>query len=186
MSNSAGTVTSNEATLTVAARVIAPTVKNHPADASVKEGENVTFTVSAEGTDLNYRWYKNGAAIDGANGASYTFTAALGDNGAKYACVVSNSAGTVTSNEATLTVTEKSTPKPMLLLGNVSEEGKGSAVSVSDARLVLRAAVALESFTGIKAFVADVDGKDGITVADARLTLRMAVSLDPLKYSDNY
>ena len=186
VSNSAGTVTSNEATLTVAARVIAPTVKNHPADASVKEGENVTFTVSAEGTDLNYRWYKNGAAIDGANGASYTFTAALGDNGAKYACVVSNSAGTVKSNEATLTVTEKSTPKPMLLLGNVSEEGKGSAVSVSDARLVLRAAVALESFTGIKAFVADVDGKDGITVADARLTLRMAVSLDPLKYSDNY
>ena len=51
---------------------------------------------------------------------------------------------------------------------------------------MLRAAVALESFTGIKAFVADVDGKDGITVADARLTLRMAVSLDPLKYSDNY
>ena len=186
VSNSAGTVKSNEATLTVAARVIAPTVKNHPADASVKEGENVTFTVSAEGTDLNYRWYKNGAAIDGATGASYTFTAALGDNGAKYACVVSNSAGTVKSNEATLTVTEKSTPKPMLLLGNVSEEGKGSAVSVSDARLVLRAAVALESFTGIKAFVADVDGKDGITVADARLTLRMAVSLDPLKYSDNY
>ena len=186
VSNSAGTVTSNEATLTVAARVIAPTVKNHPADASVKEGENVTFTVSAEGTDLNYRWYKNGVAIDGANGASYTFTAALGDNGAKYACIVSNSAGTVTSNEATLTVTEKSTPKPMLLLGNVSEEGKGSAVSVSDARLVLRAAVALESFTGIKAFVADVDGKDGITVADARLTLRMAVSLDPLKYGNNY
>ena len=186
VSNSAGTVTSNEATLTVAARVIAPTVKNHPADASVKEGENVTFTVSAEGTDLNYRWYKNGAAIDGATGAAYTFAAALADNGAVFRCEVSNSAGTVKSNEATLTVTEKSTPKPMLLLGNVSEEGKGSAVSVSDARLVLRAAVALESFTGIKAFVADVDGKDGITVADARLTLRMAVSLDPLKYGNNY
>lgn len=181
-----GTVISNEATLTVAARVIAPTVKNHPADASVKEGESVTFTVSAEGTALNYRWYRNGAAIDGANGASYTFTAALGDNGAKYTCVVSNSAGTVTSNEAVLTVAAKSEPKPMLLLGNVSGDGRDGSVSVSDARLVLRAAVALETFTGIKAFLADVDGKDGITVADARLTLRMAVSLDPLKFGNNY
>ena len=188
ISNAAGTVETNEVFLYVTGNEApaAPVITKQPASAAVKEGENVTFTVSAEGTDLNYRWYKNGVAIDGANGASYTFTAALGDNGAKYACVVSNSAGTVKSNEATLTVTEKSTPKPMLLLGNVSEEGKGSAVSVSDARLVLRAAVALESFTGIKAFVADVDGKDGITVADARLTLRMAVSLDPLKYSNNY
>ena len=188
ISNAAGTVETNEVFLYVTGNEApsAPVITKQPASAAVKEGENVTFTVSAEGTDLNYRWYKNGAAIDGANGASYTFTAALGDNGAKYACVVSNSAGTVTSNEATLTVTEKNTPKPMLLLGNVSEEGKGSAVSVADARLVLRAAVKLDVLAGIKAFVADVDGKDGISVADARLTLRMAVKLDPLKYSDNY
>ena len=188
ISNAAGTVETNEVFLYVTGNEApsAPVITKQPASAAVTEGENVTFTVSAEGTDLNYRWYKNGAAIDGATGAAYTFAAALADNGAVFRCDVSNSAGTVTSNEATLTVTEKNTPKPMLLLGNVSEEGKGSAVSVSDARLVLRAAVALESFTGIKAFVADVDGKDGITVADARLTLRMAVSLDPLKYSNNY
>lgn len=188
ISNAAGTVETNEVFLYVTGNEApsAPVITKQPASAAVKEGENVTFTVSAEGTDLNYRWYKNGAAIDGATGAAYTFAAALADNGAVFRCEVSNSAGTVKSNEATLTVTEKSTPKPMLLLGNVSEEGKGSAVSVSDARLVLRAAVALESFTGIKAFVADVDGKDGITVADARLTLRMAVSLDPLKYGNNY
>ena len=188
ISNAAGTVETNEVFLYVTGNETpsAPVITKQPASAAVTEGENVTFAVTATGDGITYRWYKNGAAIDGATGAAYTFAAALADNGAKYACVVSNSAGTVTSNEATLTVTEKSTPKPMLLLGNVSGEGKDSAVSVSDARLVLRAAVALESFTGIKAFVADVDGKDGITVADARLTLRMAVSLDPLKYSDNY
>lgn len=188
ISNAAGTVETNEVFLYVTGNEApsAPVITKQPVSAAVTEGENVTFAVTATGDGITYRWYKNGTAIDGATGASYTFTAALGDNGAKYACVVSNSAGTVTSNEATLTVTEKNTPKPMLLLGNVSEEGKGSAVSVADARLVLRAAVALESFTGIKAFVADVDGKDGISVADARLTLRMAVSLDPLKYSNNY
>lgn len=188
ISNAAGTVETNEVFLYVTGNEApsAPVITKQPASAAVKEGENVTFAVTATGDGITYRWYKNGAAIDGATGAAYTFAAALADNGAVFRCEVSNSAGTVKSNEATLTVTEKSTPKPMLLLGNVSEEGKGSAVSVSDARLVLRAAVALESFTGIKAFVADVDGKDGITVADARLTLRMAVSLDPLKYSDNY
>ena len=188
ISNAAGTVETNEVFLYVTGNETpsAPVITKQPASAAVTEGENVTFAVTATGDGITYRWYKNGAAIDGATGAAYTFAAALADNGAVFRCEVSNSAGTVTSNEATLTVTEKSTPKPMLLLGNVSEEGKGSAVSVSDARLVLRAAVALESFTGIKAFVADVDGKDGITVADARLTLRMAVSLDPLKYSDNY
>lgn len=188
ISNAAGTVETNEVFLYVTGNETpsAPVITKQPASAAVTEGENVTFAVTATGDGITYRWYKNGTAIDGATGAAYTFAAALADNGAVFRCEVSNSAGTVTSNEATLTVTEKNTPKPMLLLGNVSEEGKGSAVSVSDARLVLRAAVALESFTGIKAFVADVDGKDGITVADARLTLRMAVSLDPLKYSDNY
>ena len=188
ISNAAGTVETNEVFLYVTGNETpsAPVITKQPASAAVTEGENVTFAVTATGDGITYRWYKNGTAIDGATGAAYTFAAALADNGAVFRCEVSNSAGTVTSNEATLTVTEKNTPKPMLLLGNVSEEGKGSAVSVSDARLVLRAAVALESFTGIKAFVADVDGKDGITVADARLTLRMAVSLDPLKYGNNY
>ena len=188
ISNAAGTVETNEVFLYVTGNEApaAPVITKQPASAAVTEGENVTFAVTATGDGITYRWYKNGAAIDGATGAAYTFAAALADNGAVFRCEVSNSAGTVTSNEATLTVTEKNTPKPMLLLGNVSEEGKGSAVSVSDARLVLRAAVALESFTGIKAFVADVDGKDGITVADARLTLRMAVSLDPLKFGNNY
>lgn len=188
ISNAAGTVETNEVFLYVTGNETpsAPVITKQPASAAVTEGENVTFAVTATGDGITYRWYKNGAAIDGATGAAYTFAAALADNGAVFRCEVSNSAGTVTSNEATLTVTEKNTPKPMLLLGNVSEEGKGSAVSVADARLVLRAAVKLDVLAGIKAFVADVDGKDGISVADARLTLRMAVSLDPLKYSNNY
>ena len=188
ISNAAGTVETNEVFLYVTGNEApsAPVITKQPASAAVTEGENVTFAVTATGDGIAYRWYKNGAAIDGATGAAYTFAAALADNGAVFRCEVSNSAGTVKSNEATLTVTEKSTPKPMLLLGNVSEEGKGSAVSVADARLVLRAAVKLDVLAGIKAFVADVDGKDGISVADARLTLRMAVSLDPLKYGNNY
>src|SRR5208283_2880784 len=65
-----------------------------------------TFNVSAAGTaPFSYRWLKNNANIAGATGASYTTPATLaGDSGAKFDVVVSNSAGSVTSTMATLTV----------------------------------------------------------------------------------
>jgi hypothetical protein len=54
---------------------------------------------------LTYQWSKNGAAIGGATGASYTTLATVsGDNGATFTVKVSNIAGSQTSNPATLTV----------------------------------------------------------------------------------
>src|SRR5207248_2515823 len=53
----------------------------------------------------SYQWQKNGANIAGATSASYVTPATTSsDNGATFDVVVSNSAGTVTSNAATLTV----------------------------------------------------------------------------------
>jgi hypothetical protein len=63
--------------------------------------------VSASGDQpLSYQWRKNGAPINGATAANYTTpptTAA--DDGATFSAVVSNSAGSATSADATLTVT---------------------------------------------------------------------------------
>src|SRR5207245_1341094 len=61
---------------------------------------------AASGTaPLSYQWRKNGTAISGATSASYTTPATTtADNGAQFTVVVSNSAGSVTSNAATLTV----------------------------------------------------------------------------------
>jgi len=60
---------------------------------------------------LSYQWQRlNGTwgDIPGATGASYTTPATvLEDSGTQFRCVVSNSAGTATSNAATLTVTEE-------------------------------------------------------------------------------
>ena len=87
-----------------------------PGNATVKVGETANFTIVASGTDITYQWQidrndGNGwANIDGATATSYTTSAVdISCNGFKYQCVVSNSAGTVTSNTAVLTVTE-STP----------------------------------------------------------------------------
>ncbi len=65
-----------------------------------------TFSVVATGTaPLSYQWRRNGAAIRARRAASYTLNpTALGDNGALFDVVVSNSAGNATSAAATLTV----------------------------------------------------------------------------------
>jgi hypothetical protein len=54
---------------------------------------------------LSYQWKKGGTAISGATSSSYTTPATTSsDNGAQFTVMVSNSAGSATSNAATLTV----------------------------------------------------------------------------------
>ena len=106
VSNSAGTVTSATATLTVNALAVAPSITSQPANQTVTAGQTATFTVVATGSaPLSYQWNKNGAAISGATSSTYTTPATTStDSGAKFTVVVSNSAGSITSNAATLTV----------------------------------------------------------------------------------
>src|SRR6059058_2664570 len=102
VSNTAGSATSNAATLTVSAGAVAPSITVQPANQTVTVGQTATFTVVATGTaPLSYQWQKNGTAISGATSASYTTPATTSaDNGAQFVVVVSNTAGSVTSNAA--------------------------------------------------------------------------------------
>lgn len=106
VSNSIGSATSVSAILTVNSSVIAPSITTQPAAASVNKGKTAKFTVTASGTaPLSYQWRKNGTNIAGATAASYTTPATTsGDNGSLFSVVVSNSAGSATSNNALLTV----------------------------------------------------------------------------------
>ncbi len=78
----------------------------HPASQAIALGQTATFSAAASGTDpLTYQWQKNGTAISGAAASSYTTPpATISDSGAKFRVLVSNSAGSATSNEAVLTV----------------------------------------------------------------------------------
>ena len=84
----------------------APLVTTNPANQTVNVGQTAAFTVVASGTaPLAYQWRRGGTAISGATGASYTTPATVaGDSGATFDVIVSNSAGSVTSATATLTV----------------------------------------------------------------------------------
>jgi hypothetical protein len=111
VSNSAGSATSNAATLTVNTSAAAPpAISTSPASQTVTAGQTATFTVSASGTaPLTYQWQKNNSNISGATSASYTTPATTSsDNGSTYRAVVANSAGSATSNAATLTISSGS------------------------------------------------------------------------------
>ena len=111
VSNAAGSVPSDAATLTVNAAV-APSVTSHPSNQTVTLGETATFSVAASGSaPLSYQWQKGGSDISGATGATYTTPATvLTDDGVTFRCVVSNIAGDDTSNSATLTVVTSAAP----------------------------------------------------------------------------
>ncbi len=111
VSNSKGTVTSHTAALTVSSTpASAPRISTHPANQETVVGESATFEVAATGSaPMSYQWLKNGSNISGATSPSYTTPATSSvDNNAQFSVRVSNSAGSATSNSATLTVTPAS------------------------------------------------------------------------------
>jgi hypothetical protein len=85
---------------------VAPSLTSQPVSADVAMGQTATFTVAATGTaPLSYQWRKNGSAISHATSSSYTTPpTTASDNRALFAVVISNSAGSTTSNAATLNV----------------------------------------------------------------------------------
>ena len=86
---------------------VAPTITQQPASLSVTAGQAASFTVAATGTaPLSVRWQRNGADIAGATASTFTLAStAAGDSGAVFRAIATNSAGSTTSNNATLTVT---------------------------------------------------------------------------------
>ena len=107
VSNAAGAVTSTEATLTVTAEAVKPSITGQPYAKPVTAGQTATFTVEATGTSpLRYQWKKNGTDIGDATTSTYTTpVTSLADSGTEYSVVVSNDVGTATSSIASLTVT---------------------------------------------------------------------------------
>ena len=150
-----------EATFKQKITVEKPSIGKQPQNVSVKAGEQATFTVKATGTDLTYQWQinrNNGKGfvdITGADKASYTTGVVdMLCNGYKYQCVISNSAGSVTTNAATLTVTESTTPSPDPVSYKILDGANSSWPENTDGSLTIRGNGEMEKFQNVK-----VDGK---------------------------
>ena len=111
VTNSAGSVTSANATLTVTTSATAPTISTQPTSSTVTVGSTASFTVAATGTPApTYQWRKGTTAITGATAATLTLTNVQSADAGTYSVVVTNSAGSVTSANATLTVNAVTPP----------------------------------------------------------------------------
>jgi IPT/TIG domain/Abnormal spindle-like microcephaly-assoc'd, ASPM-SPD-2-Hydin/Immunoglobulin domain len=103
-----------------------PSITTQPASQTVIAGQTATLSVMVTGTaPLSYQWRKNGVAITGAT------SSAIADSGAPFTVVVSNSAGSVSSNAGILTVTAAT----RLLSASPSSVSFGS-VTVSSSTLL--------------------------------------------------
>ena len=127
VSNGAGSVVSNPATLIVTTTPVAPSITTQPASTTVIAGNPAQFTVTVAGSSpLSYQWFKQGVAIAGATGATYTIANVNAADAGSYTVSATNVAGSVTSNPAVLTVI---TP-PLVVTQPLSQTvNAGSAVT---------------------------------------------------------
>ena len=197
--------------------VYAPAITNHQQDVEVKEDETATFTVEATGSDLSYQWQqstdKGSSWTNIARATSDTYTTGkttMDMSGTQYRCVVSNSAGSVISDAATLTVTAlpepepepEPTPPPYIppTYAVTTPETTGGTVTVSPSRassgrtVTITAApdtgFALESLTVLDSRGNEIaltdkgDGKYTFTMPASRVTVEASFAPVPLPFED--
>src|SRR5580658_2764071 len=101
-----------------------PAITTQPVSADVTVGQTASFSVAVTGTaPFSYQWQKNGTAVSGATSSAYTTPpATAADNRALFTVVVSNSAGSTTSNTATLNVAAATAGAPSITTQPVSAD----------------------------------------------------------------
>jgi glucose/arabinose dehydrogenase len=88
----------------------APAIVTQPAAISIPQGQTATFSVVATANPApTYQWRKNAVNISGATAASYSVTNVQPADSGLYSVVVSNTAGSVTSSNAKLTIAQPNT-----------------------------------------------------------------------------
>ena len=74
-----------------------PILVAQPVKQIISEGGTVVLSVGAEGPDLQYQWFLNGVALEGATGSELAINLAGADDAGDYSVEVSNGSGSVTS-----------------------------------------------------------------------------------------
>jgi hypothetical protein len=123
--------------VSVLVRVVPPSIVAQPAGRIVNAGADAAFVVSTAGsTPQNFQWRFNAGNISNATNATLVLTNVSLSQAGNYSAVVSNSAGSVTSSNAILTVItlrlfEFSATNGGWTLSATGAPGPGYAIEVS-------------------------------------------------------
>ncbi len=126
LSNSDGVADSAAVILSLAT---GPTIVAQPTAQTVALGSNATFTVTAAGSSLVYRWIKgaaplsDGGRISGASSSALGISGVIGADAGSYSCLITNSGGATNSASATLTVVRPPviTSQPVSQVANLGD-----------------------------------------------------------------
>ncbi len=182
---------------------IAPTITAQPASQTVTAGATVTLSVSATGTaPLSYQWQQNGVDMAGATAATLTLNNVTSAAAGAYRVSVRNSAGTVTSATANLTVATPSfsvvlvspnngavytAPASVDLVASVAPAGSAARVQFFDGESLL-GVVRTPPFTltawdlgsGQHTFTARATSAAGVTVTSPPVSVTVRSPADGL------
>jgi len=129
---------------------VIPTIATQPVNQAVNLGTTVTFAVAATGQPgPTFQWLKNGDILNGQINPTLTVTNAQFGDAAAYSVIVSNSAGSVTSSNALLSVALSAPSPPAIPNGtnNVAAFGAvGDGVTTNTA--AIQAAINATSLAG--------------------------------------
>ncbi|MFC2114540.1 immunoglobulin domain-containing protein [Bacteroidota bacterium] len=175
ISDSSFSITSNEATLIVGT---GPAITTQPASKTVMKNDPVTFNLVASGINLTYQWKKNGTEISGVTTSSYTINSVSYTDSGIYSCVVTDKCGTVTSDEASLSVSHNigieelnenfrvypnpTTEEMHISLGNSYKE---VILTVKD---LAGKIVSKQHFSNVSEIYSEIEGANGIYFAEIR------------------
>ncbi len=105
ISNIKGDTPSKKVNLTVIDSILPVIITDHPQPAKIAKDSSASFSVTAEGSNLKYLWFKNNTALN--NDTLHTISihnATMSDSGSAYKCFIYNDSSSDTSNSATLSV----------------------------------------------------------------------------------
>jgi hypothetical protein len=151
VTDSGGSFASKPAFLTVTAASGGPTIGSQPQSVTANSGGTVVLSVGASNgpapdaftvrlqvaaSTLGYQWYFNGAALADGGGVSGSMSATLVLAGGKarsgsYVCLVANSAGSVLSQQAMLSVSQTTDPGRLINLSTRAGVGTGANILIA-------------------------------------------------------
>lgn len=138
-------------TISVTFKSEPPVISLQPSDRSVNAGETVVFKTAVMGTNLAYQWQvdrndkKGWVNISRAESTELKLKSVeQSQNGFRYRCIISNSAGSVTSNEVKLTVV------PVKAEYKVSEGADNTFTLDESEELTIRVDAEFGKFLGVE------------------------------------